>query len=225
MSKPAISTTGIKGFLQWFQREQPALYNKIAPQLPALVPKAFSNYTATQKHLRLIYKGNFSAQAKKSLGALSDYASYTLPALYVTSTSTADPIAVNYSSQLAPAYYSDPATFTTSVDAGDTPTVSVSPVSAAANSGTASNAVANAISQTVGAAASIYMTNAQAALQQSVVQSQLARAQAGLPPLNTSLNALGVPTVSTGALSSGSMLLLGGAALLAIVLSGGSAKK
>lgn len=224
-SPKPITTTGIKGFLLWFQREQPGLYNKIAPKLPALVPKAFSNYTATQKHLKKVYQGSFAKRATNGMSGLADYSSYELPALYVTAASTADvdPISVNYSSQLAPvSYYANPATFTTPVDTGDLSTVSVPPVTAAANTGTASNGIASAIGQTVGAAASIYMTNAQAALQQSVIQSQLARAQAGLPPLNTSLNQLGIPTVSTGSLSTGSMMLLGGAALLAIMLAGGS---
>lgn len=215
-----IRTTGIKGFLQWFQREQPDLYNKIAPQLPALIPKAFSNYTQTRKHLQKVYQGSFSSRPTNGMSGLSDY---ELPALYVTAPAiSSDPVTVNYSAQLAPTYYANPATFTTPVDTGDLNTVQVSPVSAAANTGTTSNAIANAIGQTVGAAASIYMTNAQAALQQSVVQSQLARAAAGLPPLNTSLSQLGVPIVSTGSLSTGSMMLLGGAALLAIILSGGS---
>jgi hypothetical protein len=218
-----ITAKGMKGFLLWFQREQPAIYNKIAPTLPGRVPKAFSNYTQAQKKLRQVYKGNF-AKRGNSMSGLADYSSYTLAPIYVTAPAiSSDPITVNYSSQLAPAYYSDPATLTTPIDVGSTPTIS--PVAAAANTSSTSNAIASAIAQTVGAASSVYLTNQQAALQQSIVQSQLARAAAGLPPLNTSLNQLGVPTVSsTGTLSTGTMMLLGGAALLAIMLSGGSKK-
>lgn len=224
-----ITTTGIKGFLLWFKREQPSLYNKIAPTLPATIPKAFSSYNATNRHLRKIYKDSYVKRQGRTMGALSDYSSYTLPTLYVTSASTADPVAVNYTSQLAPpSYIANPATLTTDVSTGDLQTVSVdsSPVASAANTGTTSNAIATAIGQTVGAAAKVYLTNQQAQLQQSVVSAQLARAAAGLPPLNTSLNQLGVPTVSvSGSLTSSPLLLLGIAAAIALALSSGGSSK
>lgn len=224
-TKPPITTTGIKGFLMWFQREQPALFNKIAPQLPKVAPKAFGSYFANQKKLREIYRSGIARRT--AMSGFADYSSYTLPTLYVSAPAvSSDPITVNYTAQLAPpAYTASPATLTTD-NPQDMATPTLPPITAAANSGTASTPIANAIAQTVGAAASVYLTNQQAAMQQSIVQAQLARAAAGLPPLNTSLNANGIPTVTTGGvLSSGSMILLGGAALLAIMMTGGSSKK
>lgn len=216
MSAP-ITATGIKGFLLWFAREQPALYAKIAPQLPKVAPKAFGNYLQDRRKLRAIYRSGVVRRAGVGISGFGDY--YTLPEISVSAPAyTSTPVTVNYSAQLAPVSYTSSVTpLSTSVDTG-----TLSPVAIAANSGTASTSVANAIGQTVAAAASIYMTNQNAALQQSVVQSQLARAAAGLPPLNTSLAQLGIPQATTGGtLSTGGMLLLGGAALLALLLSSG----
>lgn len=41
-----IRDTGIRGFLKWFQIAQPDLYKKVAPQITAKVPAAFSDYHA-----------------------------------------------------------------------------------------------------------------------------------------------------------------------------------
>ena len=95
-----------------------------------------------------------------------------------------------------------------------------SPVATAANTGVSSTPTVSAIGQVIGAASSVYMTSQQAALQNSLVQTNLQRAAAGLPPLNTSLSAAGVPIVATsGSLGSGGTLfliaLVAGAALLA----------
>jgi len=43
-AKPDISDTGLKGFLKWFQREQPNLYKQVAPALAKKYPRAFSDY-------------------------------------------------------------------------------------------------------------------------------------------------------------------------------------
>ena len=236
-SAPPITKTGIQGFLLWFQREQPALYTKIAPSIPKVAPKAFSNYNARRKRLGAIYKNKF-AKYKVGVGGFADYSSYSLPTLYVSAPSES-PITVNYTSQLStPAYTTNPsvtvdysAQLTPSYDSSNvganlaTPTVntgSQSPVAAAANSGIASTGTAAAIGTLIGAAGAVYLNNSQASLLQSAVQTNLQRAAAGLPPLNTSLNALGVPTVTSTGTSSGTLLLLGGGALILLMLMGGS---
>ncbi len=232
-----ITKTGVQGFLLWFKREQPALYNKIAPSIPKVAPKAFSNYTARRKKLGAIYRSQFSRH-KVGVGRLSDYSSYSLSPIYVTAPSVS-PITVDYTSQLtAPSYASYAASptvdyssqlasnpITTSVGAGAAPTLS-SPVASAANTGSIGTGVTSAIGSLIGAAAAVVMNNQQAAALQSAVNTNLSRAAAGLAPLNTSVNSLGVPTVtSTGSMSSGTLLLLGGAAILAVMLLGGGSKK
>ena len=224
-----IKQTGIKGFLVWFAREQPHLYNKIAPTLPKVAPKAFGNFLQQQRKLQQIYRGSFAERRGVSMGDLSDYIQ-TLPE-YVATAPSLSPVSVSYESLATPLSVSPTVDYTASLAAplapvdlsGDVPAMpQYSPVTQAANSGASSTPIANAIAQTVGAASSIYLTNQEAALQQQVVQSQLARAAAGLPPLNTSLNQLGIPTVGAGAsVSSGSMVLIVIAAALALALSGG----
>src|SRR5208282_1772051 len=39
-----ITDTGVRGFLKWFRQEQPGLYKKVAPQVAAQLPQAFSGY-------------------------------------------------------------------------------------------------------------------------------------------------------------------------------------
>lgn len=46
--KPEIPDTGLRGFLKWLQREQPGIYQQIAPTLPQLAPQGFSDYSSSQ---------------------------------------------------------------------------------------------------------------------------------------------------------------------------------
>jgi len=43
-TKPNITDTGLKGFLKWFQREQPHLYQQVAPALAKKYPRAFGDF-------------------------------------------------------------------------------------------------------------------------------------------------------------------------------------
>jgi hypothetical protein len=229
-SAPPITKTGIQGFLLWFKREQPAIYNKIAPSIPKVAPKAFSNYTARRKRLGAIYRRTF-ARHRVGISGIGDYTSYSLPTLYVTAPAST-PVTVDYTAQLSAPLYANPVTvnYTSQLTAPSydssavgnnlsTPTANVpsSPVASAANTGVVGTGTATAIGALIGAAGAVYLTNQQAALQQAAVQTNLTRAAAGLPPLNTSLNALGVPTVASSS-DGGTLLLLGGAALLLMML-------
>ena len=224
-ARPPITTTGMRGFLMWFNREQPGLFAKIAPNLPKAAPKAFGNYLTDAARRQRLYRAKSFAQRAGMGGFGQTSAAYSLPELTVSAPALA-PVTVNYNSALmsAPitsaytAYASSPNAVAYS--AGSTP--SLPPIAAAANTGSLSTPVASAVGSVIGAAASVYMTNQQAALMQSAVQTNLQRAAAGLPPLNTSLAALGVPTVGgTGVFSGTSgVLLLGGLALAAVLLSG-----
>jgi hypothetical protein len=217
-----ITQTGMRGFLIWFAREQPALFNQIAPGLPKSVPKAFGNYLGDTARRMRIYKARKYSQ-RTGVGRLGEY--YTLPQVSVYSTSLS-PVAVNYTAQLtAPSDYLSNATPLTAgnIDAS-APAPSLPPIAAAANTGVVSTPVAAAVGSVIGAAASIYMTNQQASVMNSAVQTNLQRAAAGLPPLNTSLASLGVPTVAAGGVFSGTggLLLLGGLGIAAVLLLGGS---
>jgi hypothetical protein len=202
-----ITETGIKGFLLWYKREQPEIFAKIAPKLPAVVPKAFSNYNQTQRSLGKLYAGRFSERAPQRFGD------------YFTSYES-NPVAIDLSDQFPPINVGtiDTGPITQPVFDSSSGTY-LSPVAQAANTSVASTPTVAAIGQVIGAASQVYMTNTQAQLQQNVLQTQLQRAAQGLPPLNTSLAQLGVPVVSTGGSLGNSgflFLLLGGVALVAL---------
>jgi hypothetical protein len=226
MNKPPITATGLKGFLLWFKREQPDLFNKIAPKLPQAVPKAFSNYTANQR-LKKIYRGQSYSQ--RALNGFADYD--VLPEYTVYAASTA-PVSVDYGDLTTPDYDSAidvNGVITAPVDSTAIQTANIpSPVAIAANSGSSGTGIASAIGQVIGAASSAYLTSQQQTLQQQALATNLARAAAGLPPLNTSLNALGVPTISTGAGifgNSSTLIIVGIAAAIALAMSQGGSRK
>lgn len=202
-AKTPITARGVQGFLLWFQREQPAIYAKVAPQLPAMVPKAFSNYNQYAR--------------RKKMGALGDDSSDDLTDYMTTDISSpaVDVSIPSFNPTIDTGEIDPGAVSTLNYASGATP----SPVALAANTSPVASPVTTAIGQTIAAASQIYMTTQQAALQQQLVNTNLQRAAAGLPPLNTSLNQLGVPTVASG-ISSGTMLLIGGGALLLVLLSG-----
>jgi hypothetical protein len=94
--------------------------------------------------------------------------------------------------------------------------------SCAANSGSTCSAdltgIANIINSVTGAA----LTAAQQAQYNSMINSQLARAQTGLPPLTLSSSSSGIPLLSgLAGGSTGTLLLLGGGAVLLYLLLGG----
>jgi hypothetical protein len=228
MSAAPITETGVRGFLKWFKREQPALYSKIAPLLPKKVPAAFSNYEAggyrvaglsrddAVTKLNKIYKDSFSRRA--GLGRFADYDPYASmtgsnPNAYFSSG-----ITTNYTAQLStmPSY---------TASYSSTPTANI-PVdtSTAANNGPSPTSTTNGIANVINAASGLVLSGAAAVTQAQIVSAQLARAASGLSPLNTSLNANGVPTVVSS--STTTVLLLGGLALAALlVVSGGSSSK
>jgi len=90
-------------------------------------------------------------------------------------------------------------------------------VSTAANEGDASTSTTDLIGGIVKGVSSLWMTKQQVDIQNKVVNTQLARAAAGLPPMNVDLSQYGVPRVSVG-LSTGTGTALGiGAAIVAAI--------
>lgn len=219
MATTPIKDTGIRGFLKWFKTQQPDLYKKIAPQLPQQVPAAFSGYhnggwktaglsrdAAVEKlnGMAAIYRGSFNNRV--GVSGLSDYSSYFASGgNYYTSPGISTNVA---------AYASMPtANIPSSGSAVD--------VSDAANNGVSASTIANAIGTVVNSASQAYLTVQQANTQANLINTQLARAAAGLTPLTTSLSSVGVPTVTIpglGSVSSGGLLLVGGAALLLLLM-------
>lgn len=92
-------------------------------------------------------------------------------------------------------------------------------VSDAADAGAKSSSITDTIANIVKGVSTLYLTKKQADIQQQVVNTQLQRAAAGLPPLPTSLQNLGVPQVSVGlSAGTGTMLAVGGGLALLLIL-------
>lgn len=95
------------------------------------------------------------------------------------------------------------------------PTVDVSD---AADAGVKSSAVTDTIANIVKGVSTLYLTKKQADIQQQVVNTQLQRAAAGLPPLPRSLADLGVPQVNVGLQSGTGMAIAVGAGLFVLAM-------
>jgi hypothetical protein len=204
-----VTATGVKGFLQWFAQDQPYLYRRIAPQLPTIAPRAFSNYSRRLGKMRAIYKTGYAHRV--GLGALSDYD--TLPEYDVTASPPA-PITVDYTTQLtAPGYTASgvqsSASYTTlpTDSSGNVLSSSSASVAGAANSGPSDASTISAIGNSISSLASQFLNAANMAALVGLVSSQLNRAQSGNTPSGDSSSSRGVPVV-TGASSSTKTLLL-----------------
>lgn len=194
-----ITATGVKGFLQWLKSEQPGIYTRVAPKIQTQLPQAFSDYHAGGWKTAGLSRAQINASMNKlaGFGRLGDSDSD-----YLSTDDMLLPV------ESAGDLIGTPGTVDTST---------------AANSGATSSGLASAIGSLVAGVSSLYMSKQQLDIQNQVVQTQLQRAAAGLPPLPTSLANLGVPQVAVGltAGTSGLLLLGGGALILLMVLSGG----
>jgi hypothetical protein len=195
-SAPAITDTGYKGYLKWLQRELPGVYQKIGPQLSTVAKDAFSDYNQSAVTRLRQQAGRASLVRRYQLRGMGDDSPLT------DVTSSFDPLSIGVSSDVTSALNAVPDT------------------SDAANTGTGSSSTSSIISSLFNGAASVMMTNSQLNTANQINQLQLQRAQAGLPPLNLSTSAAGIPLISGASLGSSSLLLIGGAALLLMVMMG-----
>ena len=217
-----ITSTGMRGFLQWFARDQPAIYARIAPSLPKIAPAAFSGYTrrlgAVRRAMRPIYKGSFAKRTPQKLG---DYASYAVdvPTVDYSSSLTSEinvSPTVDYTTQLSAP--NETVSYTTgagSQGASDNLiTSSGGSVANAANTGSASLGTTNAVGSAIASVAGTVMSASDAAALANLVTSQLNRAANGTTPASVSSASMGIPTAASG-ISTTTLLLLalaGGAA-------------
>jgi hypothetical protein len=181
-----IASSGTKGLLQWIKASNPDFYAYISP---VLIAKA---------------KGlaGLNCMPSGQMGGFGDaYGTYA--AYGVTASSS-------------------PATLTTAIDAGSNPGFSdltIAPSTTDAISASSSTPTSSALATTISALANGYssatLTAAQVSANNTLLQTNLLRAQQGLPPLTAS-------TLSTGltSLTSNSGLLLLGVAAAALVMMG-----
>lgn len=201
-----ITDTGYRGYLKWVQRELPAVYNKMAPQLP-MAKNAFSDYTQSTV-INMRKRAGRMAQANRhrhigDLGDDSDGSSVALDASDLNTVSAFDPTNLGISSDVTSALNAVPS----STDA-----------TSIANTGTGATTTSNILSSLFNGAASIMTTQAGLQTASQINAIQLARAQAGLPPLNLSASSTGIPLISGIASNPETLLLIGGAVLLFMMM-------
>jgi hypothetical protein len=222
-----IRETGIRGFLKWLQQAQPAIYAKAAPQITQKVPNAFSDYhaggwrVAGLTHTQAVAKLNGVHGLRSEAGSFGPRAQAGGYSQFGAMRSEA----VSFGRRAQAGSYSqfgalglDP-TFSMAFDPNSVSAPAPVDVSTAANDGSTSSSLTDMIGGIVKGISSLYMTKQQADIQQQVVNTQLQRAAAGLPPLPTSLSNLGVPQVSVGlSTGTGSALAIGGALIAAVLV-------
>lgn len=189
---PPITSTGTKGLLLWLKQEQPGLYQYLAPKLIAQVRQPSALH------------GMLNCLPPTNMGRLGD--SY-----YSTDAS----------------YFSTPSTITpTAIDTGSNPgfdTLNIAPGTTTSTLATnaSSNSTSSALAQSIAAIANGYsaatLTQAQISANNTLLQTNLARAQQGLPPLTAATLATGATSLT----SNSGLLLLGLAGVLAVVMMGG----
>jgi hypothetical protein len=196
-------SSGVRGFLEWLDEQQPGISAKVKTQLPTKVPGAFSAYHAGGWQTAGMSPSQAAAVSAQStlgayrrMGGLGDVSFDNTPPLIATTQDITNAAAT-------------------------VPPIPIEVTQAADDSST-STSITDAISGVVKGISSLYLTKQQADIQQQVVNTQLARAAAGLPPLPTSLANLGVPQVSVGlSTGTGTALLIGGGIIAALLLFGG----
>jgi hypothetical protein len=198
---PPINDTGMRGFLKWLQRENAPAYQHIAPALPAVDPRMFSDYNQSKAQIVRGRAGAASMVARAArMGALGQ---------------------AEYSSQIQTLSESDLTPINVAVDDSTLTTAIPTNVDTtdAANQGSGtSTASTDWITSAIQGITSLWMTKGQLQTSQAITNLQLQRAQAGLSPLNIGLGANGIPIVGSSALGGGSSLLLLGGGLLVLFM-------
>ncbi|MGH7144780.1 MAG: hypothetical protein ACREJ2_11730 [Planctomycetota bacterium] len=108
-----------------------------------------------------------------------------------------------------------PIDITAATDTTSIPTIDVAD---AANTGTADSSSTGWLSSLINGVSQAYLTVTQQQQQQQIVNAQLQRAQAGLPPLSITATQAGVPQISAGSSTSKLLLIGGGVAAFALIL-------
>jgi hypothetical protein len=206
-SSSKITATGTRGYLLWLATD-PAfavIYNKIQPQLKQLQSQLNATPATPNNPLGMCGFGRIG-----ELGGFGDFGCCCV------GLSDSDVANINAGSSVSASDFN-------AVNAV-TPTIQVNPAAAVAASPAATTpSLAASLSSIVGVAAQGVLTADQISTANQINQIQISRAQAGLPPLNLSTGALGLPQATVSLLGSTAampLLLLGGGLILLLVLMG-----
>jgi hypothetical protein len=198
-----ITSTGTKGFLTWMKHYLPDMYAYVSPRLVSVVQsQGLSGF------------GSLGCPQNRRLGRLGrlgqDDSSNTYDSISnsILTAQTSDLLSV-----------ANPAD---TLDISSIANVNIPSVDAAsaASSAAPTNAITSAINSLVGAYNATAITNANISANNTLLQTNLARAQQGLPPLTTAVNpSTGLlSTIGTSLGSSGILII--GIIILAVAMGG-----
>ena len=214
-----ITATGTKGLLQWMKTYQPALYAAANPQLLQFAKQQNAQATANRAanapvlnpgklaSLRAIYGTTFAQRG--SLEGLGDY--YSSYSGYTTNSGA--PPSIDLTSEINANAIDTGAISVSTPDLTIPPTSNATDSASVASSSPTSSSFANIISSIAKGVGTGVLTATQVANNNTLLQTNLARAQQGLPPLTATTGITGMTTIG----SSSTLLLLGGALLLGVV--------
>jgi hypothetical protein len=207
-----ITATGTKGLLTYLKTYQPELYAKANPTLIAYAKKqnaiATMGRMGTMRGFAAMRLGTMAKLGGANLGLLGSGSSYF---------STIDPNTGNDLNTLSDIEV-EPISVNTPPDLTITPSSAATDSASVASPGATSSGFANVIASIAKGIGTATLTAAQVSANNTLLATNLARAQQGLPPLTASTGASGLTTLG----SSSSLLLLGGALLLGLVALGGN---
>lgn len=221
---PPIAETGLKGFLKWYQREQPAIYQKLAVQLQAQAPQAFSDYTQSMTQALRARAGVASLQRRLATRGRTGSFLPGSSALHGLGDDFTDMLEASPDPQVVSTF--QPVTVDSiALPAGYNPPPVDTSEAANTGAGTSTNTT-NLIASIIGGVTGAYTSVMQANTAAAITDVQLQRARAGLSPLNIGMNANGIPTIGGSAFAGGSatLLLIGGAVLLFMLLGRGGSR-
>jgi hypothetical protein len=210
-----ITATGTKGLLQWMKTYQPALYAAANPKLLAYAKQqnakanqaagangATQYSTATPPGM-----GRYIGAYAQMEGLGDYYAAYATPGY--TSSSGAPP-SIDLTSEINASMSDVGAVSVATPDLTIPPTSGATDSASVASSTPTSSGFASIISSIAKGIGTVALTSAQVNANNTLLQTNLARAQQGLPPLTATTSASGLTTLG----SSSTLLLLGGALLI-----------
>jgi hypothetical protein len=184
-----VSATGLKGFLQWLQQDQPAVYAATASKIAKAVPKGFSGFNGS------VLQNMRMSQGRRSM-ALRGYR--------LSGCCTVGTCGVSLAPVSSCAETIAPSVSNSCFGITDT--------SCAANSGATCNSTLTGVANIISAVSGAALNASQASAYDSLVNTQLSRAQQGLSPLTLTSPAAGVPTIAAGTTSASTILWVAAAA-------------
>lgn len=213
---PPIKSTGIKGFLKWYQREQPEVYKVIAPKIPVVAPQAFGAYIASRVRATRTLGNLAQSRARRQTRLLVSGLGQDDSEIDLTGGYSTNPDLTVNTSTLTDSGSANPVDLTALQSSLTLPDVSDTATASAGTTTTQTSGIANLIAGVTG----LFVSQQQAQTASQITALQLQRAQAGLAPLNISMGANGIPTISGIASSPTTLLLLLGGGLLLFMMMG-----